>query len=274
MRILIICFLLLFGTMIQSADAQADCSGCPLSSDIDKSLMEVKLDSKFEINELGRLLIDYRITFTNSLINPGIVFNQPVSFYLPKEYENKISAYDASSEILHNQDISYINELVIISQSKRNTIVTIDFRNTNFAIQQGEDVGITLKLIITDVVELTEQKGLYKVLIPETTTTNFNLDPVTVEIFVPETATYANISQHYTRTGFQIFDKATTVYPNIKPIIDQKFTYFFLTETDGSNAFSKVKVEEIVREIFIAKNGEIMIKENLKLTNNGFFNLN
>ena len=281
MRILIICFLLLFGTIIQAADAHEECIPgtamveCPFSSDIDRNQLPITLESKFEINELGRLLIEYRITLTNNnTVVPAIKFNQPISFFLPKEYENKISAYEASSESLEGLNIKHVNELVIISQNKRNTIVTIDFRNENFEIIKGSDIGITLKLILVDVVELTEKEGLYKVLIPEITTTNFHLDALYFDMYVPETATYANISQQYTRTSFQIFDKATTSHLNIKPMIDQKFTYIFLTETEGSNAFSKVKVEEIVREVFITKNGEIMIRENIKLTNNGFFDLN
>ena len=258
MKILIICFLLLFGTIIQVANAHEECIPgtsmveCPFSSDVDRNQLPITLESKFEINELGRLLIEYRITLTNNnTVAPAIKFNQPISFFLPKEYENKISAYEASSESLEELNIKHVNELVIISQNKRNTVVTIDFRNENFEIIKGSDIGITLKLILVDVVELTEKEGLYKVLIPEITTTNFHLDRLNFIMYVPETATYANI----------------------EPMWDQKFEYFFLTETEDSNAFSKVIVDEIVREIFIAKNGKIMIKETIKITNKGFYDL-
>ena len=280
MKILIICFLLLFGTIIQVANAHEECIPgtsmveCPFSSDVDRNQLPITLESKFEVNELGRLLIEYRITLTNNnTVAPAIKFNQPISFFLPKEYENKISAYEASSESLEELNIKHVNELVIISQNKRNTVVTIDFRNENFEIMKGSDIGITLKLILVDVIELTEKKGLYKVLIPEITTTNFHLDRLNFIMYVPETATYANISEHYTRTSFQIYDVITSVHGNIEPMWDQKFEYFFLTETEDSNAFSKVTVDEIVREIFIAKNGEIMIKETIKITNKGFYDL-
>jgi len=268
MKILIICFLLLFGTIIQVTDAQ----DMQLSSDIDKSQIQMKMDSTFQINELGVLLIEYKLTIINNS-TANLIFNEPISFFLPKEYENKINAYFVESEALEIQNINYMNELVIISNNKRNTIVTIDFRNENFEIKQGEDFGISLRLMLVDVIELTEKKGLYKVLIPEITTTNFQLQQLNFEMSVPETATYANISAHYTRTSFQIYDIATTIHVDIKPMFGQKFEYFFLTETEGSNAFSKVEVEEIVREIFITKNGKIMIKENLKIINKGFYDL-
>ena len=268
MKILIICFLLLFGTIIQVTDAQ----DMQLSSDIDKSQIQMKMDSTFQINELGVLLIEYKLTIINNS-TANLIFNEPISFFLPKEYENKINAYFVESEALEIQNINYMNELVIISNNKRNTIVTIDFRNENFEIKQGEDFEISLRLMLVDVIELTEKKGLYKVLIPEITTTNFQLQQLNFEMSVPETATYANISAHYTRTSFQIYDVATTIHVDIKPMFGQKFEYFFLTETEGSNAFSKVEVEEIVREIFITKNGKIMIKENLKIINKGFYDL-
>ena len=268
MKILIICFLLLFGTIIQVTDAQ----DMQLSSDIDKSQIQMKMDGTFQINELGVLLIEYKLTIINNS-TANLIFNEPISFFLPKEYENKINAYFVESEALEIQNINYMNELVIISNNKRNTIVTIDFRNENFEIKQGEDFGISLRLMLVDVIELTEKKGLYKVLIPEITTTNFQLQQLNFEMSVPETATYANISAHYTRTSFQIYDVATTIHVDIKPMFGQKFEYFFLTETEGSNAFSKVEVEEIVREIFITKNGKIMIKENLKIINKGFYDL-
>ena len=268
MKILIICFLLLFGTIIQVTDAQ----DMQLSSDIDKSQIQMKMDSTFQINELGVLLIEYKLTIINNS-TANLIFNEPISFFLPKEYENKINAYFVESEALEIQNINYMNELVIISNNKRNTIVTIDFRNENFEIKQGEDFEISLRLMLVDVIELTEKKGLYKVLIPEITTTNFQLQQLNFEMSVPETATYANISAHYTRTSFQIYDIATTIHVDIKPMFGQKFEYFFLTETEGSNAFSKVEVEEIVREIFITKNGKIMIKENLKIINKGFYDL-
>ena len=268
MKILIICFLLLFGTIIQVTDAQ----DMQLSSDIDKSQIQMKMDGTFQINELGVLLIEYKLTIINNS-TANLIFNEPISFFLPKEYENKINAYFVESEALEIQNINYMNELVIISNNKRNTIVTIDFRNENFEIKQGEDFGISLRLMLVDVIELTEKKGLYKVLIPEITTTNFQLQQLNFEMSVPETATYANISAHYTRTSFQIYDIATTIHVDIKPMFGQKFEYFFLTETEGSNAFSKVEVEEIVREIFITKNGKIMIKENLKIINKGFYDL-
>ena len=268
MKILIICFLLLFGTIIQVTDAQ----DMQLSSDIDKSQIQMKMDSTFQINELGVLLIEYKLTIINNS-TANLIFNEPISFFLPKEYENKINAYFVESEALEIQNINYMNELVVISNNKRNTIVTIDFRNENFEIKQGEDFEISLRLMLVDVIELTEKKGLYKVLIPEITTTNFQLQQLNFEMSVPETATYANISAHYTRTSFQIYDVATTIHVDIKPMFGQKFEYFFLTETEGSNAFSKVEVEEIVREIFITKNGKIMIKENLKIINKGFYDL-
>ena len=268
MKILIICFLLLFGTIIQVTDAQ----DMQLSSDIDKSQIQMKMDSTFQINELGVLLIEYKLTIINNS-TANLIFNEPISFFLPKEYENKINAYFVESEALEIQNINYMNELVVISNNKRHTIVTIDFRNENFEIKQGEDFEISLRLMLVDVIELTEKKGLYKVLIPEITTTNFQLKKLNFEMSVPETATYANISAHYTRTSFQIYDIATTIHVDIKPMFGQKFEYFFLTETEGSNAFSKVEVEEIVREIFITKNGKIMIKENLKIINKGFYDL-
>ena len=269
MKILIICFLLLFGTIIQVTDAQ----DMQLSSDIDKSQIQMKMDSTFQINELGVLLIEYKLTIINNS-TANLIFNEPISFFLPKEYENKINAYFVESEALEIQNINYMNELVVISNNKRHTIVTIDFRNENFEIKQGEDFEISLRLMLVDVIELTEKKGLYKVLIPEITTTNFQLQQLNFEMSVPETATYANISAHYTRTSFQIYDIATTIHVDIKPMFShQKFKYFFLTETEGSNAFSKVEVEEIVREIFITKNGKIMIKENLKIINKGFYDL-
>ena len=268
MKILIICFLLLFGTIIQVTDAQ----DMQLSSDIDKSQIQMKMDSTFQINELGVLLIEYKLTIINNS-TANLIFNEPISFFLPKEYENKINAYFVESEALEIQNINYMNELVVISNNKRHTIVTIDFRNENFEIKQGEDFEISLRLMLVDVIELTEKKGLYKVLIPEITTTNFQLQQLNFEMSVPETATYANISAHYTRTSFQIYDIATTIHVDIKPMFGQKFEYFFLTETEGSNAFSKVEVEEIVREIFITKNGKIMIKENLKIINKGFYDL-
>ena len=268
MKILIICFLLLFGTIIQVTDAQ----DMQLSSDIDKSQIQMKMDSTFQINELGVLLIEYKLTIINNS-TANLIFNEPISFFLPKEYENKINAYFVESEALEIQNINYMNELVVISNNKRHTIVTIDFRNENFEIKQGEDFEISLRLMLVDVIELTEKKGLYKVLIPEITTTNFQLQQLNFEMSVPETATYANISAHYTRTSFQIYDVAATTHVNINPMFGQKFEYFFLTETEGSNAFSKVEVEEIVREIFITKNGKIMIKENLKIINKGFYDL-
>ena len=268
MKILIICFLLLFGTIIQVTDAQ----DMQLSSDIDKSQIQMKMDGTFQINELGVLLIEYKLTIINNS-TANLIFNEPISFFLPKEYENKINAYFVESEALEIQNINYMNELVVISNNKRHTIVTIDFRNENFEIKQGEDFEISLRLMLVDVIELTEKKGLYKVLIPEITTTNFQLQQLNFEMSVPETATYANISAHYTRTSFQIYDIATTIHVDIKPMFGQKFEYFFLTETEGSNAFSKVEVEEIVREIFITKNGKIMIKENLKIINKGFYDL-
>ena len=260
--------MLLFGTIIQVTDAQ----DMQLSSDIDKSQIQMKMDSTFQINELGVLLIEYKLTIINNS-TANLIFNEPISFFLPKEYENKINAYFVESEALEIQNINYMNELVVISNNKRHTIVTIDFRNENFEIKQGEDFEISLRLMLVDVIELTEKKGLYKVLIPEITTTNFQLQQLNFEMSVPETATYANISAHYTRTSFQIYDIATTIHVDIKPMFGQKFEYFFLTETEGSNAFSKVEVEEIVREIFITKNGKIMIKENLKIINKGFYDL-
>ena len=268
MKILIICFLLLFGTIIQVTDAQ----DMQLSSDIDKSQIQMKMDGTFQINELGVLLIEYKLTIINNS-TANLIFNEPISFFLPKEYENKINAYFVESEALEIQNINYMNELVVISNNKRHTIVTIDFRNENFEIKQGEDFEISLRLMLVDVIELTEKKGLYKVLIPEITTTNFQLQQLNFEMSVPETATYANISAHYTRTNFQIYDVVTAIHVDIKPMFGQKFEYFFLTETEGSNAFSKVEVEEIVREIFITKNGKIMIKENLKIINKGFYDL-
>ena len=127
MKILIICFLLLFGTIIQVTDAQ----DMQLSSDIDKSQIQMKMDSTFQINELGVLLIEYKLTIINNS-TANLIFNEPISFFLPKEYENKINAYFVESEALEIQNINYMNELVIISNNKRHTIVTIDFRNEKY----------------------------------------------------------------------------------------------------------------------------------------------
>ena len=74
MKILIICFLLLFGTIIQVANAQEECIPgismveCPFSSDVDRNQLPITLESKFEINELGRLLIEYRICLLRLLM--------------------------------------------------------------------------------------------------------------------------------------------------------------------------------------------------------------
>ena len=216
------------------------------------------LDSNIIITEIGSGIINYRFSVTNNGLTAG-TFDEDLIFYLPLEYEKKISGHNIISSSEH---------IVSFSKDRKNVLIKIETLKP-ISINSGADIGIELELVIDDFIEKTERVGMYKALVPLVTSTNLLIHLEKVSVQVPESAPFVNVTEQWERRQELYAEFQETSFNNVERK-DERFGYIYILEKSGQNSFSIIEINDVLREIYISNKGDVMIRETITFTNRGF----
>ena len=228
------------------------------------SHIESVLTSRIVINELGAVIINYNLI----LSNPGQTeesLNNDIVIHLPLEFKNKIDGHRINSSVT--------NAELTISSNFKNTLLTVK-TNSEFKISPNKDSYVNIELILTDILKSTERPGLYFAEVPFVTTSNIHIDREIVEIRVPNSAPFYNISEYTIMNGG--FSRSQQVYWELARAEfldvtsnDYRDENLMVLTNPGIQAFSIIKVDSFLREIYISKQGDVMIRERIEIRNAG-----
>ena len=216
------------------------------------------LDSNIIITEIGSGIINYRFSVTNNGLTAG-TFDEDLIFYLPLEYEKKISGHNIISSSEH---------IVSFSKDRKNVLIKIETLKP-MSINSGADIAIELELVIGDFIEKTERVGMYKALVPLVTSTNLLIHLEKVSVEVPGSAPFMNVTEQWERRQELYTEFQETSFNNVERK-DERFGYIYILENSGQNSFSIIEINDILREIYISNKGDVMIRETITFTNRGF----
>ena len=216
------------------------------------------LESDIIITEVGSGIINYRFSVTNNGLTAG-TFDEDLIFYLPLEYEKKISGHNIISSSEH---------IVSFSKDRKNVLIKIETLKP-ISINSGADIGIELELVIDDFIEKTERVGMYKALVPLVTSTNLLIHLEKVSVQVPESAPFVNVTEQWERRQELYAEFQETSFNNVERK-DERFGYIYILEKSGQNSFSIIEINDVLREIYISNKGDVMIRETITFTNRGF----
>jgi len=224
--------------------------------------IESVLTSGIVINELGVVVINYNLKLSNSGQTEESLDNDIV-LHLPLEFKNKIDGYRIDS--------STTNAELIISSNWKNTLLSVK-TNGEFKISPNKEFYVNIELILTDILKSTERPGLYFAEVPIITTSNIHIDKEIVEIRVPNSAPFYNISEYtikgnaFSRSQQVNWEVAKTEFLNVTSN-DYRDENVLVLANPGIKAFSIIKVDSFLREIYISKQGDVMIRERIEIRN-------
>ena len=228
------------------------------------SHIESVLTSRIVINELGAVIINYNLI----LSNPGQTeesLNNDIVIHLQLEFKNKIDGHRINSSVT--------NAELTISSNAKNTLLSVK-TNSGFKISPNKESYVNIELILTDILKSTERPGLYFAEVPFVTTSNIHIDREIVEIRVPNSAPFYNISEYTIMNGG--FSRSQQVYWELARAEfldvtsnDYRDENLMVLTNPGIQAFSIIKVDSFLREIYISKQGDVMIRERIEIRNAG-----
>ena len=255
--LIIIISILIFIAGLQISNVFVDIPEAHASSHI-----ESVLTSGIVINELGVVVINYNLKLSNSGQTEESLDNDIV-LHLPLEFKNKIDGYRINS--------STTNAELIISSNWKNTLLSVK-TNGEFKISPNKEFYVNIELILTDILKSTERPGLYFAEVPIITTSNIHIDKEMVEIRVPNSAPFYNISDYtikgnaFSRSQQVNWEVAKTEFLNVTSN-DYRNENVLVLANPGIKAFSIIKVDSFLREIYISKQGDVMIRERIEIRN-------
>ena len=255
--LIIIISILIFIAGLQISNVFVDIPEAHASSHI-----ESVLTSRIVINELGVVVINYNLKLSNSGQTEESLDNDIV-LHLPLEFKNKIDGYRINS--------STTNAELIISSNWKNTLLSVK-TNGEFKISPNKEFYVNIELILTDILKSTERPGLYFAEVPIITTSNIHIDKEIVEIRVPNSAPFYNISDYtikgnaFSRSQQVGWEVAKTEFLNVTSN-DYRNENILVLANPGIKAFSIIKVDSFLREIYISKQGDVMIRERIEIRN-------
>ena len=255
--LIIIISILIFIAGLQISNVFVDIPEAHASSHI-----ESVLTSRIVINELGVVVINYNLKLSNSGQTEESLDNDIV-LHLPLEFKNKIDGYRINS--------STTNAELIISSNWKNTLLSVK-TNGEFKISPNKEFYVNIELILTDILKSTERPGLYFAEVPIITTSNIHIDKEIVEIRVPNSAPFYNISDYtikgnaFSRSQQVNWEVAKTEFLNVTSN-DYRNENVLVLANPGIKAFSIIKVDSFLREIYISKQGDVMIRERIEIRN-------
>ena len=255
--LIIIISILIFIAGLQISNVFVDIPEAHASSHI-----ESVLTSRIVINELGVVVINYNLKLSNSGQTEESLDNDIV-LHLPLEFKNKIDGYRINS--------STTNAELIISSNWKNTLLSVK-TNGEFKISPNKEFYVNIELILTDILKSTERPGLYFAEVPIITTSNIHIDKEMVEIRVPNSAPFYNISDYtikgnaFSRSQQVDWEVAKTEFLNVTSN-DYRNENILVLANPGIKAFSIIKVDSFLREIYISKQGDVMIRERIEIRN-------
>ena len=255
--LIIIISILIFIAGLQISNVFVDIPEAHASSHI-----ESVLTSRIVINELGVVVINYNLKLSNSGQTEESLDNDIV-LHLPLEFKNKIDGYRINS--------STTNAELIISSNWKNTLLSVK-TNGEFKISPNKEFYVNIELILTDILKSTERPGLYFAEVPIITTSNIHIDKEIVEIRVPNSAPFYNISDYtikgnaFSRSQQVDWEVAKAEFLNVTSN-DYRNENILVLANPGIKAFSIIKVDSFLREIYISKQGDVMIRERIEIRN-------
>ncbi len=255
--LIIIISILIFIAGLQISNVFVDIPEAHASSHI-----ESVLTSGIVINELGVVVINYNLKLSNSGQTEESLDNDIV-LHLPLEFKNKIDGYRINS--------STTNAELIISSNWKNTLLSVK-TNGEFKISPNKEFYVNIELILTDILKSTERPGLYFAEVPIITTSNIHIDKEIVEIRVPNSAPFYNISDYtikgnaFSRSQQMNWEVARAEFLNVTSN-DYRNENVLVLANPGIKAFSIIKVDSFLREIYISKQGDVMIRERIEIRN-------
>ena len=255
--LIIIISILIFIAGLQISNVFVDIPEAHASSHI-----ESVLTSRIVINELGVVVINYNLKLSNSGQTEESLDNDIV-LHLPLEFKNKIDGYRINS--------STTNAELIISSNWKNTLLSVK-TNGEFKISPNKEFYVNIELILTDILKSTERPGLYFAEVPIITTSNIHIDKEMVEIRVPNSAPFYNISDYtikgnaFSRSQQVNWEVAKAEFLNVTSN-DYRNENVLVLANPGIKAFSIIKVDSFLREIYISKQGDVMIRERIEIRN-------
>ena len=255
--LIIIISILIFIAGLQISNVFVDIPEAHASSHI-----ESVLTSEIVINELGVVVINYNLKLSNSGQTEESLDNDIV-LHLPLEFKNKIDGYRINS--------STTNAELIISSNWKNTLLSVK-TNGEFKISPNKEFYVNIELILTDILKSTERPGLYFAEVPIITTSNIHIDKEIVEIRVPNSAPFYNISDYtikgnaFSRSQQMNWEVARAEFLNVTSN-DYRNENVLVLANPGIKAFSIIKVDSFLREIYISKQGDVMIRERIEIRN-------
>ena len=255
--LIIIISILIFIAGLQISNVFVDIPEAHASSHI-----ESVLTSRIVINELGVVVINYNLKLSNSGQTEESLDNDIV-LHLPLEFKNKIDGYRINS--------STTNAELIISSNWKNTLLSVK-TNGEFKISPNKEFYVNIELILTDILKSTERPGLYFAEVPIITTSNIHIDKEMVEIRVPNSAPFYNISDYtikgnaFSRSQQVNWEVAKVEFLNVTSN-DYRNENVLVLANPGIKAFSIIKVDSFLREIYISKQGDVMIRERIEIRN-------
>ena len=255
--LIIIISILIFIAGLQISNVFVDIPEAHASSHI-----ESVLTSGIVINELGVVVINYNLKLSSSGQTEESLDNDIV-LHLPLEFKNKIDGYRINS--------STTNAELIISSNWKNTLLSVK-TNGEFKISPNKEFYVNIELILTDILKSTERPGLYFAEVPIITTSNIHIDKEIVEIRVPNSAPFYNISDYtikgnaFSRSQQMDWEVAKTEFLNVTSN-DYRNENILVLANPGIKAFSIIKVDSFLREIYISKQGDVMIRERIEIRN-------
>ena len=255
--LIIIISILIFIAGLQISNVFVDIPEAHASSHI-----ESVLTSRIVINELGVVVINYNLKLSNSGQTEESLDNDIV-LHLPLEFKNKIDGYRINS--------STTNAELIISSNWKNTLLSVK-TNGEFKISPNKEFYVNIELILTDILKSTERPGLYFAEVPIITTSNIHIDKEMVEIRVPNSAPFYNISDYtikgnaFSRSQQMNWEVARAEFLNVTSN-DYRDENVLVLANPGIKAFSIIKVDSFLREIYISKQGDVMIRERIEIRN-------
>ena len=255
--LIVIISILIFIAGLQISNVFVDIPEAHASSHI-----ESVLTSRIVINELGVVVINYNLKLSNSGQTEESLDNDIV-LHLPLEFKNKIDGYRINS--------STTNAELIISSNWKNTLLSVK-TNGEFKISPNKEFYVNIELILTDILKSTERPGLYFAEVPIITTSNIHIDKEIVEIRVPNSAPFYNISDYtikgnaFSRSQQMNWEVARAEFLNVTSN-DYRNENVLVLANPGIKAFSIIKVDSFLREIYISKQGDVMIRERIEIRN-------
>jgi len=255
--LIIIISILIFIAGLQISNVFVDIPEAHASSHI-----ESVLTSGIVINELGVVVINYNLKLSNSGQTEESLDNDIV-LHLPLEFKNKIDGYRINS--------STTNAELIISSNWKNTLLSVK-TNGEFKISPNKEFYVNIELILTDILKSTERPGLYFAEVPIITTSNIHIDKEILEIRVPDSAPFYNISDYtikgnaFSRSQQVNWEVARVEFLNVTSN-DYRNENVLVLANPGIKAFSIIKVDSFLREIYISKQGDVMIRERIEIRN-------